>query len=212
MTLDILPQDSDSASSAEDLEADDASLMEDTGSDGSPGTDDELAQVRQRKSKKAQKRKLRATSPSRFGNALQSLLSTDAPSNQPLSLKPSVGRKRNDEKLELRAKKAIELVRKDQEEKGRVKDVIGGWGGESERSLRKVAQRGVVKLFNVIQHAQNAASADANVAKASRGKGKPSLPAPQVKDRRNKSSPNAATLDKIDFLDAIRSGGIVSKA
>ena len=34
------------------------------------------------------------------------------------------------------------FVRKEKEEKGRIKDVIGGWGGESERALRKVAQRG----------------------------------------------------------------------
>ena len=34
------------------------------------------------------------------------------------------------------------LTSEEREEKGRVRDVIGGWGAESERALRKVAQRG----------------------------------------------------------------------
>lgn len=42
----------------------------------------------------------------------------------------------------MRAKKLLQAERKQKEDIGRVKDVIGGWGGESERALRKVAQRG----------------------------------------------------------------------
>lgn len=125
-----------SESQAEDSEGSFAS-----GSEGSSlDTDDEIAQVT--KSKKTLKRKRRATEPSRFGATLQFLLDTDAPSTQPLSLKPSVARQRNDEKLELRAKKVLQIEKKEKEDKGRVTDVIGGWGGESERALRKVAQRG----------------------------------------------------------------------
>jgi hypothetical protein len=59
-----------------------------------------------------------------------------------LALKPSIVRKKNDEKLELKAKRVLETERKEQEEKGRVQDVISGWENENERSLRKVAQRG----------------------------------------------------------------------
>lgn len=114
----------------------------DSTSEGSPDTEDEIAGSKIVKSKKTLKRKRRATEPSRFGATLQFLLDTDAPSAQPLSLKPSVARQRNDEKLELKARKALQVEKKEKEDKGRVTDVIGGWGGESERALRKVAQRG----------------------------------------------------------------------
>jgi hypothetical protein len=184
-------------SQAEDSEGSFAS-----GSEGSLDTDDEIAQVT--KSKKTLKRKRRATEPSRFGATLQFLLDTDAPSTQPLSLKPSVARQRNDEKLELRAKKVLQIEKKEKEDKGRVTDVIGGWGGESERALRKVAQRGgtefskislpqlkltyitVVKLFNAIQQSQSAASLAVEETKTSRGSGKPSLPAPSDKSVKGK--------------------------
>lgn len=105
-------------------------------------TDDEIAGAKPGKSKKTLKRKRRATEPSNFGFTLNALLNTDAPSSLPLSLKPSVSRKRNDEKLELKARKVLRGERKEKEDKGRIQDVIGGWGGEGERALRKVAQRG----------------------------------------------------------------------
>ena len=108
----------------------------------SPDTEDEIADAKWAKSKKTLKRKRRATDATHFGAALQSLLGTDTPSAQPLSLKPSFTRKHNDEKLEARGKKVLQVERKKKEEKGRIKDVIGGWGGEGERALRKVAQRG----------------------------------------------------------------------
>ncbi len=108
----------------------------------SPDTEDEIADTKLAKSKKTLKRKHRATDPSNFGATLQSLLRTTAPSGVPLSLKPSVARRQNNEKLELKARKLLKGERKGKEEVGRIRDVIGGWGVESERSLRKVAQRG----------------------------------------------------------------------
>jgi Rrp15p len=112
-------------------------------------TDDEIAMARLVKSKKTLKRKHRATDPSNFGATLQSLLKTDAPSELPLSLKPSTARRHNDEKFELRAKKLLKVEKKSKEEIGRIMDVIGGWGGESERALRKVAQRGGESWFQL---------------------------------------------------------------
>ena len=174
----------------------------------SPDTDDEIAEARLTKSKKTLKRKHRATDPSNFGATLQLLLNTDAPSGVPLSLKPSVARRQNDEKLELKAKKLLKGERKSKEEVGRIKDVIGGWGVESERSLRKVAQRGgenwphhphvtltdglynenykVVKLFNAIQQSQAGAAAAEKETKNARGSGKPTLPAPSL-DKKSKT-------------------------
>ena len=109
----------------------------------SPDTDTEIALAKvAKKSKKTAKRKLRATLPSQFGQTLEALLNTSAPAEVPLALKPSIGRKRNEQKLDVRARKAVETEKKEHEEIGRVRDVIGGWGGENERALRKVAQRG----------------------------------------------------------------------
>lgn len=116
----------------------------------SPNTEDEIAQAKFAKSKKTLKRKHRATDSTNFGAALQSLLSTDTPSALPLSLKPSLARKRNDEKLEQKAKKIIQIEKKEKEDIRRIHDVIGGWGGESERALRKVAQRGGEYLLDCV--------------------------------------------------------------
>jgi hypothetical protein len=63
----------------------------------SPDTEDDIAAAKASKSKKTLKRKRRATDPSNFGATLNALLSTDAPSSLPLSLKPSAARKRNEE-------------------------------------------------------------------------------------------------------------------
>ncbi|TFY83994.1 hypothetical protein EWM64_g6 [Hericium alpestre] len=189
----------------------------------SPDTEDEITAAQgPQKSKKTLKRKHRATEPSKFGVTLQSLLSTDTPSAAPLSLKPSIARRRNDEKLEKKAKQAVKTEKKDKEEKGRVKDVIGGWGGEGERALRKVAQRGVVQLFNAIQQSQAQASQAAEEVKAQRGSGKPTLPAPTFDKKKGKQKAKEkdnplgrgkeSALDKDNFLNMIRSGGVVSKS
>ncbi|KAF5385479.1 hypothetical protein D9757_005358 [Collybiopsis confluens] len=184
---------------------------------------DEIESMKPQKSRQTKKRKLRATHASAFGETLQSLLNTDAPSSVPLSLKPSLARKRNDEKIEMKAKKILQVEKKEKEEKARITDVIGGWGGEGERALRKVAQRGVVKLFNLVQQAQNQAVMDGDEKKAARGSGRPSLPAPKAVDKtkhtkKSKNKDNIlgrgkeAALDKDDFFDMIRSGAVVSKA
>ncbi|KAJ3721490.1 Rrp15p-domain-containing protein [Lentinula raphanica] len=183
---------------------------------------DEIQSMKPQKSRQTKKRKIRATNTSVFGATLQSLLNTEAPSSAPLSLKPSIARKRNDEKLEMKAKKVLQVEKKEKEDKGRITDVIGGWGGESERALRKVAQRGVVKLFNVIQQAQNQTAAEAEGKKAARGSGKPSLPAPTIvdksKSKKSRDKDNVigrgkdAAIDKDNFFDILRSGAVVSKS
>ncbi|KAG5730881.1 hypothetical protein E4T56_gene19930, partial [Termitomyces sp. T112] len=78
-----------------------------------------------------------------------------------------------------------------------------------------------VKLFNVIQQSQAAATAATEESKATRGTGKPTLPAPvinnktQSKKAKNKDNiigrGKESTVGKEDFFDMIRSGGIVSK-
>ncbi|CAE6525247.1 unnamed protein product [Rhizoctonia solani] len=197
-----------------------------TGS-SSTDTDTEIYRAQNAKSKKTLKRKHRATSPTAFGGTLEALLATSVPNNAqpgaPLALKPGIARKKNDEKLELKAKRVLETERKEKEEKGRVQDVIGGWDNQNERSLRKVAQRGVVHLFNAIQQAQSASAATLEENKKLRGSGKPTLPAPSPheiggnkpgKKTKNKLLEKDAStgIDKNSFLDAIRSGGVVRQS
>lgn len=94
----------------------------------------------------------------------------------------------------------------------------------------------VVKLFNVIQQSQASASVAAEETKAARGSGKPTLPAPVMPDAKTKGKKKdnalgrakegqcslcspfkclffvVAAVEKEDFFDMIRAGGIVSKA
>jgi len=203
-------------SQSHDSDANDGLSAGETDSEAST---DEIT-TKPKKSKSTLKRKVRATRAPVFGATLQSLLNTDAPSSLPLSLKPSITKKRNDEMLEQKARKVIRVEKKEIQEKGRITDIIGGWGGESERALRKVAQRGVVKLFNAIQQSQASVATAEQEAKAARGSGKPSLPAPHIETKQGKKARDKdnilgrgkeSTLGKDDFFDMIRSGGIVSK-
>ncbi|EJU01087.1 hypothetical protein DACRYDRAFT_67869 [Dacryopinax primogenitus] len=159
------------------------SQPEASGSDSEgEGTEEEIDRAKAAKSKKTKKRKLRATSPSTFGVALSSLLEAPAPTGSAdlLTLKPSVKHAMKEEKLEKRAREILKGQRKEKEAIGHVTDVIGGWGNEGERALRKVAQRGVVKLFNAIQASQNLSAAQQEAKEAQKGSGQPRLPAPSV--------------------------------
>ncbi|XP_006454687.1 hypothetical protein AGABI2DRAFT_133366 [Agaricus bisporus var. bisporus H97] len=199
---------------------DDLDLSSDNYASSEQDTDDAIHDLKKVKSKNTSKRKLRATAPSNFGATLQSLLSTDAPSSLPLSLKPSTSRHKHDEKVQKREKKALQIEKKELEDKGRIRDVIGGWGGESERGLRKVAQRGVVQLFNAIQQSHATAAATAEDAKAGRGSGKPTLAAPTFEKKGKAKGKNKDNIlgrekeqavGKDDFFDMIKSGSIVSR-
>lgn len=196
----------------------------------SADTDTEITQ--HAKSRKTLKRKRRATSPARFGAALETLLETAAPDGvaAPLSLKPGVARRHKEEKLERGARKVLDGERKEREEKGRVRDVIGGWGVEGERALRKVAQRGganstrrvhtdtltggaVITLFNAIQQSQTAAEEATVAARGVRGTGKATLPAPDPE--RNDKHKKARVVDGASglcrdyvVLMILRCGGI----
>ncbi|CAE7161623.1 unnamed protein product [Rhizoctonia solani] len=215
----------DDGNSSNDNE--DGSSDSEAGGNSSTDTETEIYRAQNTKSKKTLKRKHRATSPTVFGGTLEALLATSVPANAqpgaPLALKPSIARKKNNEKLELKAKRVLEVERKEREEKGRVQDVIGGWDNQNERSLRKVAQRGVVHLFNAIQQAQSASATTLEENKKLRGSGKPTLPAPSPNEiavnkpgKKTKNKPmgkDAATgIDKNSFLDAIRSGGVVRQS
>jgi hypothetical protein len=107
-------------------------------------TEDEIAHVQEAglKSKKTLKRKLRATSPTHFGETLNELLVGQPNEEIPLTLPRRFERQREREKEDIHLRKAQGQAKKDAEEVGRITDIIGGWGAENERALRKVAQRG----------------------------------------------------------------------
>lgn len=141
------------------------------------------------RSKKTQKRKRRATSPSTFGAILSQALEVSerstalGPSTALAQASRSALRLAKEQAALDAARKKTAAARHERQERGHVKDVIGGWtprpavpfsewlvqnsqhqrqeglltGGVSqEKVLRRLAQTGVVKLFNAIKAAQKA--------------------------------------------------------
>ena len=119
--------------------------------------------------------------PNAFSTSISKILSTRL--SQSARKDPVLSRSREaaeignaiaNEKLERRAKAKIRADRIEELERGRVKDVLGlqsGMAGEvaeEEKKLRKIAQRGVIKLFNAVRAAQVKAE---EAAKEARKKG-----------------------------------------
>jgi len=175
-------------------------------------TEDEMARAQETgsKSKKTLKRKLRATSPAHFGEILDELLAGQPNGDIPLSLPRRFERQREKEREDIQLRKVQGQAKQDAEELGRITDIIGGWGVENERALRKVAQRGVIQLFNAIQQTQSQLNhsstkpgdiSSVNLKSRATRKEKPNILGRGKKD----------TVDAGRFLDMIREGGIVSK-
>ncbi|KAJ5689360.1 hypothetical protein N7462_003752 [Penicillium macrosclerotiorum] len=105
--------------------------------------------------------------PSAFSTSISKILSTKLPSSARAD--PVLSRSKNatqatsdfvEEKLEKQARAKLRAEKKEELDRGRVRDVMGiqrGLAGpvqEEEKRLRKMAQRGVVKLFNAVRAAQ----------------------------------------------------------
>lgn len=105
--------------------------------------------------------------PSAFSTSISKILSTKLPTSARAD--PVLSRSKTaaqtstdfaDEKLDRQARAKLKAERKEELDRGRVRDVMGierGQAGpvaEEEKRLRKVAQRGVVKLFNAVRAAQ----------------------------------------------------------
>ncbi|KAI5301903.1 hypothetical protein KEM56_001236 [Ascosphaera pollenicola] len=117
---------------------------------------------------KKQQRKLpKRSDPTAFSTSISKILSTKIPTSSRAD--PLLSRSRttaqaasdlSNEKLEVRARAKLRAQRKEELEKGHVIDVLGvdrgdaGETAETEKKLRKVAQRGVIKLFNAVRVAQ----------------------------------------------------------
>lgn len=105
--------------------------------------------------------------PSAFSTSISKILSTKlsrSARKDPLLSRSKeaaeTGASLANERLERRAKAKLRAERKDDLQRGRITDVLGlnsGQAGEiaeEEKRLRKIAQRGVVKLFNAVRAAQ----------------------------------------------------------
>jgi hypothetical protein len=105
--------------------------------------------------------------PEAFSTSISKILSTKLSQNARKD--PVLSRSREavqtsnaiaNERLEKRAKAKLRADRKEDLERGRVKDVLGlatgdaGETAEEEKRLRRIAQKGVVKLFNAVRAAQ----------------------------------------------------------
>ena len=105
--------------------------------------------------------------PNAFSTSISKILSTKL--SQSARQDPVLSRSReavqtsNDvanEKLESRARAKLRAEKREALDKGRVRDVLGldsgeaGQTAEEEKRLRKIAQKGVIKLFNAVRAAQ----------------------------------------------------------
>ncbi|CRG87311.1 hypothetical protein PISL3812_04328 [Talaromyces islandicus] len=105
--------------------------------------------------------------PSAFSTSISKILSTKL--SNAARADPVLSRSKNaaqastelaNERLEQRARAKLRAEKKEEQDRGRVRDVLGiergqaGETAEEEKRLRKIAQRGVVKLFNAVRAAQ----------------------------------------------------------
>ena len=162
------------------------------------------------------KRKSKRNDPTAFATSISKILSTKLASSKradPVLSRSAAAHEASkaavDSALEAKAKKHLRDQKRRAQEKGRVRDVLVASRDdvtgdmetstaeiqETERKLRKVAQRGVVKLFNAVRAAQVKAT---DAERAARADGVIGI------DRREEK---VNEMTKKGFLDLIASGG-----
>ncbi|GCB19603.1 ribosomal RNA-processing protein 15 [Aspergillus awamori] len=142
--------------------------------------------------------------PSAFSTSIAKILSTKLPTSvrddPVLARSKAAAQKSTDvaeEKLDRQARAKLRAEKKEELDRGRIRDVMGlqrgqaGAVAEEEKRLRKIAQRGVVKLFNAVRAAQVRGE---EAAKAERKKGTVGI------DEREKA---VNEVSKQGFLDLI---------
>lgn len=155
-----------------DLQAEDQEELAATGeSDGDDDEDSDASSVTSSQagstSTTSRKRVSKRNDPTAFSTSISKILSTKLPTSaraDPLLSRSKAAAQTSadiaNERLEHRARAKLRAEKKEELDRGRVRDVLGvdrGEAGETaefEKKLRKVAQRGVVKLFNAVRAAQ----------------------------------------------------------
>ncbi|GIK00630.1 hypothetical protein Aspvir_004657 [Aspergillus viridinutans] len=160
---------SDDSSAASDNESD----ADDNDASDSPGSsdieDDEYgdSDTSLPTSTNGRKPVAKRNDPTAFSTSISKILSTKLPTSARAD--PVLSRSKwaaqntselADEKLDKQARAKLRAEKREELDRGRVRDVMGvergltGVVAEEEKRLRKIAQRGVVKLFNAVRAAQ----------------------------------------------------------
>lgn len=136
-------------------------------SDSDTDSDSSQSQPSNPNHTKLSHQKSKRNDPSAFASSISAILSSKLSTSKradPVLARSATAAEANasiaNSKLESKARQKLRADKKEALEKGRVKDVLGVESGDvgavmdEEKRLRKVAQRGVVKLFNAVRGAQ----------------------------------------------------------
>lgn len=144
-------------------EAEESNADSDGGDDASDNSDEGEDGEGASKGRNVQKR----NDPSAFSTSISKILSTKLPTSARAD--PVLSRSKSasqtttdfaDEKIDRQARAKLRAEKKEELDRGRIRDIKGierGLAGpvaEEEKRLRKIGQRGVVKLFNAVRAAQ----------------------------------------------------------
>jgi hypothetical protein len=151
----------------EDDDAGDEHANTDIDEDEVSAEDDEFSLDGEEDGTRSRKRIPKRNDPSVFSTSISKILSTKLPTSARadpvLSRSKSAAQTTSDlanERLEQRARAKLRADKKEEQDRGHIRDVLGvergeaGETAEEEKRLRKIAQRGVVKLFNAVRAAQ----------------------------------------------------------
>lgn len=151
------------AKEEEQKEAEESNADSDGGDDASDNSDEGEDGEGASKGRNVQKR----NDPSAFSTSISKILSTKLPTSARAD--PVLSRSKSasqtttdftDEKIDRQARAKLRAEKKEELDRGRIRDIKGierGLAGpvaEEEKRLRKIGQRGVVKLFNAVRAAQ----------------------------------------------------------
>ncbi|KAF7588541.1 hypothetical protein BBP40_005530 [Aspergillus hancockii] len=155
--------DNSSADSDDDNDEDHDALGSDASSDAEEGDEYDSDPTSTTDRRVVPKR----NDPSAFSTSISKILATKLPSSarvDPVLSRSKIAAQAStdfaDEKLDKQARAKLRAEKLEELDRGRIRDVLGIERGESgavaeeEKRLRKIAQRGVVKLFNAVRAAQ----------------------------------------------------------
>jgi hypothetical protein len=168
-SLDIATKDiMGSKAEKSDVSEEGSDAQSDDESDGSASESDAASIGSSTAASSTRRRKVsKRNDPTAFSTTMSKILSTKLPtsarSDPLLSRSRDAAQKTSEianEKLEARARAKLRAEKKEELDRGRIRDVLGvergeaGETAEQEKRLRKMAQRGVIKLFNAVRAAQ----------------------------------------------------------
>ena len=155
---------------------------------------------------KLSKQRSKRNDPTAFASSMSAILGSKLSTQKradPVLARSAIAAEANasilNTKLETKARHKLRSEKKEALEKGRVKDVLGTESGDSqatleeEKRLRKIAQRGVLKLFNAVRQAQVRGEEARKAASSIAGRG-----------RREEK---VGEMSKIGFLEMVAGGG-----